>query len=208
MGKFSSNFLSLTERTDQETDVAGVSQLITRNEIPSKFIAISDDGDAQRLGISLSAEVDISTGATSYTISGLPSGIRNMQAMTANMSTDGTSSIIVQLGTAGGVVATGYLGMVGRILTTSPNTTSMTTGFGLVQGSIAASDTLQSNTTISLQNATTNTWLATGTACKSNSSSMYFTSGQIALSGELLTVTLTNLSLDAFDNGVFSLLFT
>lgn len=64
--------------------------------------------------------------------SGVASYLNRITVMFSGLSSNGTSPYIIQLGDAGGVENTGYLGSATEVRGT-PTTTSFTTGFGVAQ---------------------------------------------------------------------------
>jgi hypothetical protein len=82
--------------------------------------------------ITLMATQTASTTVVSFT--GIPSGTRRITVMGSGVSTNGTSGMMVVLGDAGGPELTGYTGGVG----VGAATTAFTTGFGVMEGCVAA----------------------------------------------------------------------
>ena len=80
-----------------------------------------------------------STSGTAIDFTGIPSWVKRVTVMFNGVSTNGTSLVQIQLGTSGGVEATGYAATLFAV--TGSNTCAVsgyTAGFGVV-GSLAAS---------------------------------------------------------------------
>ena len=72
---------------------------------------------------------------TAVTFTGIPSSARRITLMFSNINTNGTSIPIVQIGTAGGFITTGYLGSGTSYSGSNIGTaSSFTTGFGIAGG--------------------------------------------------------------------------
>jgi hypothetical protein len=100
-----------------------------------------------------------STSGTSIDFTGLPSWIKKITVMFANVSTTGTVPITFRLGTSGGIQATGYTGAQGYV---GPGTvfTNMSTGFEIYNDTAAI--TYSGSITFNLLDASTNLWVANG----------------------------------------------
>jgi hypothetical protein len=72
---------------------------------------------------------------------GIPSWVKRITVMLAGVSTSGTSSLIVRIGDSGGIVSTGYQGVVAGIVSTSVSTGTTTTGF-LIGGASATNQAI------------------------------------------------------------------
>lgn len=146
---------------------------------------------------------------TSVTASGtsvdfpVPSWATKITVSFASLSTNGTSQPIIQLGDAGGIETTGYLGAAAIGSSgVSPTVNNYTTGFGL--GSTAAANILHGGFVITLIDA--NTWSAIGNLSMSNAAAFISSSGSKPLSATLTTVRLTTLGgVDTYDGGLVNI---
>lgn len=205
MGKISSTELSLVERVGAEADVAGSAQLLVRNETPNKFIARDETGDEQRLGISLGIEVDVSTGATSFDITGIPSGVRQITAMLIGVSTSSTSDYIIQLGTSGGIVTTGYQG---RCVSPGASFSAYSNGFVILL-TVGAAGLHTGRLSLSLQNKTDVSWVGSSLLSGTNTNVLDVGAGDVSLASELAQLRLTTVGgTNTFDAGVWSIQFS
>jgi hypothetical protein len=111
----------------------------------------------------------------------------------------------VQLGTSGGVVATGYSGSSSN-LSSAVTSASYTTGFG-IKGYDAIAYVMSG--IFHIANVSSNTWVASGTL--GNPTSVVLTSvtgGSVALGGTLDRVRITTVNgTDTFDSGSINLLY-
>ena len=150
----------------------------------------------------VSGTAQASTSGTSIDFTGIPSWVKRITVMMVGISTNGTNKFLIQLGTAGGVVATGYLGTM-----YNPNSFfGFSTGFQLGGGVAAGNYSGQS--IICLQNASTNTWTETSNLMRNDAADGAFGGGSIALSGALTTVRITTVgSTDTFDAGSINILY-
>jgi hypothetical protein len=142
-----------------------------------------------------------STSGTSIDFTGIPEWVQRVTMMFAEVSKNGTSIPIIQIGDSGGIEATGYAGASSNLAPGSLNTANFTTGFGLQANSTAAS-VWSGSLVLTLMDAATNTWTCMGMAGRSDAANQSVTSGSKALSGALTQVRLTCVNgTDAFDAG-------
>ena len=127
----------------------------------------------------------------------IPSGVKKFVVTYVGVSA-GTDNGIIQLGDASGVVATGYLGVAGR-LNATPIATAHSTGM-LLRGDGTTTET-HGSMTFTLHDAATNTWVASGVFGDAVNTLVNATGGSIVLSSELTTVRCTNVSASTFDAG-------
>jgi len=151
-----------------------------------------------------------STSGTSIDFTSIPSWVDRITVMFNGVSTSGTSPPQIQLGDSGGVETTGYAGTSSAIAGGTAQAV-FTTGFGLgVNTSNWSSSVVVSGAiTITLLNSSTNTWVASGSLGRSDSTgSTYFTSGGKSLSATLDRVRITTVNgTDTFDAGTINILY-
>ena len=151
-----------------------------------------------------SGTTQASTSGTSITFTGIPAYVKRITVMFNGVSTNGTSAILIQLG-SGSPTTSGYLSGSVRANASAVNGVAYTTGFGF--NIAAASDALCGLTTISTLGA--NIWTASGN-CTSNAGSLYMmtTAGNVTLSGILDRVIVTTVNgTDTFDAGSINILY-
>jgi len=144
-----------------------------------------------------------STSGTSIDFTGIPSWVKRITVMFNNISTSGTSDILVQLG-AGSVTVTGYLGSSTSSGTGSA-TSSYTTGYGIKNNSGAP---LIAQGSMSISTLGSNIWVEQGCLGNSNTANTSFTGGSVTLGGTLDRVRITTVNgTDTFDAGSINILY-
>lgn len=132
----------------------------------------------------------------SLNFSGLPSGIKALDIPFANVSTNGTSDVILQIGDSGGLKTSGYLGG-SEIPSTGVN---YTTGFG-IRGPSAAY-VRHGIYSLRLIDEASFLWAASFSMGNSGATDTSFGGGSVALSGALDRFTFTTVGgTDAGDGG-------
>jgi hypothetical protein len=150
--------------------------------------------------ITLGAAVN-STSGTAFDFTDIPAGVNRVTVHFVNVSTNGTSDILIQIGTSGGVEDTEYLGASIETDAT-PVATQFTTGFGLE----ASGSGNARHGSVTLNRVTGNTWAAAGTVALSNAASVIITAGSKTLAGQLDRVRVTTVGgSQAFDLGVIGI---
>jgi hypothetical protein len=126
----------------------------------------------------------------------LPSGIKRITIMLNQVSTNGTSTTMIRIGTGGSPDTSGYV--------SASVSTGYTAGFGIVAAPAAANITAKF--VLDLMDSSTNTWNIDGTWYRSDNATPYSISGIKALSGVLNIVRLTTSGgTDAFDSGTMNI---
>jgi len=146
------------------------------------------------------------TSGTSHDFTGIPSWVKKITIMFSGVSSNGTSDYLIQLGDSGGVEVIGYLGS-GSSVATTVGTINYTTGFGFNYGGGAAA-IIHGSLTLSLEDASTNTWVAQSNIGQSNSAASSIIAGEKSLSAVLDRIRLTTVNgTDAFDAGSINILY-
>lgn len=141
------------------------------------------------------------TSGTSITFTGIPAGTKQIFVMFRSVSTDSGSRILVQIGDAGGIETTGYLGARARLVdAASPVLNSNTEGFETSYND--GSFFIHGQIIISLENSTNNIWVASGVIGTTNGDQIFVQGNSKALSQELDRLRITTQTGTAnFDNG-------
>ena len=146
-----------------------------------------------------------STSGTSIDFTALPSWIKRITVMLSGVSTNSTSSKLVQLGTGSTVfTTTGYVS-TGTILTNGAAISSVgqTVGFHLYSN--AAADEISGQFVIT--NVTGNLWVASYSASM-NTTSTGVGGGRVSLGSTLTAVRITTVNgTDTFDAGTINILY-
>jgi hypothetical protein len=143
-----------------------------------------------------------STSGTSIDFTSIPSWVKRITVMFKAVSTNGSSPVMVQLG-SGSIDATGYAGSVDFVEDNSAGTT-FSTGFA-IDKSLGASDTRTGHMTIVLFGS--NNWNETSTI-SNNATALLLGAGDKTLSGTLDRVRITTVGgTDTFDAGSVNILY-
>ena len=149
-----------------------------------------------------SSPVATTSGATVDLSTSVPTWAKRLTLLFNGVSTSGSNPVLVQIGDSGGFATTGYLG-AGSSIGGSAATSNYTTGFGLFVA--AASRVQHGSVTLSLADASTNTWVASGVTGCSDAATMQLVAGSKALSAALDRVRV--LTADTFDAGSITLVW-
>jgi hypothetical protein len=143
-----------------------------------------------------------STSGTSIDFTGIPSWVKRITVMLQDVSTNGSSNLLIQLGDSGGVETTGYLGAGNN---SAVGVSNFTTGFGSNLANTSGS-ILQGIVTI--QNINGNSWIASGALSRSDAAALGTTAGSKSLSATLDRVRITTVNgTDTFDAGSINILY-
>ena len=144
-----------------------------------------------------------STSGTSIDFTSIPSWVKRITILLNNVSTNGTSNLMVQLGDVGGIEATGYVGSA-----YSPAVYTVETIGALLTATSSAASVFAGIVTITLIDATTNAWMinSSGTASGVNTLSIGGFSKSTSATLDRIRVTTAN-GTDAFDAGMINTLY-
>ncbi len=147
----------------------------------------------------------VTASGTSVDFTSIPSWVKKITVMFDGVSTNGTSSFLVQLGDSGGIENTGYIAGSTYSNNTSA-TTSSTAGYILNYGGFAsAATTIQG--VLSVNNLNTNTWVASH-AVSGNTGPSVYGGGSKTLSATLDRIRITTVNgTDTFDAGSINILY-
>ena len=151
-----------------------------------------------------SATAQASTSGTSIDFTSIPSWVKRITVMFNGVSVSGASSFLIQLGTSGGIVATGYVGGGFRSGGNTVATSNFTTGFGFNN----TTGTSVYGGTAVLANVTGNIWCSSGVISAGTGETIATTAGNITLGGVLTQVRITTVNgTDTFDAGSINILY-
>ena len=146
-----------------------------------------------------------STSGSSIDFTGIPSWVERITISLSNVSTNGTSQPIFQIGDSGGIETTGYVTTYTNITATASASASSTTGWQIPSGS--AVRVIQGALTLTLVNPATNTWVGTG-SFSTDTPQVGWNCGIKPLSATLDRVRITTVGgTDLFDAGVINILY-
>jgi hypothetical protein len=147
------------------------------------------------------ATAQASTSGTSIDFTSIPSWVRRITVMFSGVSTNGTSSILIQLGTSGGIVSSGYASTAAIQNGTASNSTA-----GFIVGASVGIANIASGIA-NICNLSGNTWIDTSTL-KRDTGGLTYSAGDIALGGTLDRVRITTAGgTDTFDAGSINILY-
>jgi hypothetical protein len=144
------------------------------------------------------------TSGTSHDFTGVPSGVKKITVTLQGVSTNGTSSVVLQLGDSGGVETSGYAGSVYDWaawvdLSGYPGFSDNTSGVSVLR---------EGTFELTLIDSSTNTWACTYMIGFSHSAGGRIGSGTKSLSGTLDRVRLTTGNgTDTFDAGKVNIVY-
>jgi hypothetical protein len=143
------------------------------------------------------------TSGTGLDFDTLPSWVKKITVMLSGVSTNGSNNILIQLGTASGIEATGYISTMGVINAGVASQGTSTTGF--MVSSQTATRTAYGIVTISLLGS--NLWVY-NSIVRSDTTVIAYGAGDKTLSGTLDRVRVTSTgSTDTFDAGTVNILY-
>lgn len=140
------------------------------------------------------------TAGTAIDFGSLPAGLRRISIYFVGVSFNATAQPLIQIGTSGGIVTTGYLSSGGNLLPTTTLANS-TAGFILVGATVAATGVFHGKITLEMEN-TSGTWVCVSNLGRSDTADMHVSGGSKALGGTLDRVRITTVAGTAtFDAG-------
>jgi len=146
-----------------------------------------------------------STSGTSIDFTGIPAWAKRITIMFGGVSTNGTSIILVQLGTSGGIQNTSYTSGAWQANSNNSNSTAGFLTSGTTTVATAAWDGLA---TLALLNSSTSIWAFTSILSGSTAGINSMGAGAKTLSATLDRVRITTVSgTDTFDAGSINILY-
>lgn len=153
------------------------------------------------------ATLQPTTSGTSVDFTGIPSFVRRITMILNLVSTNGTSSLLVQIGPVGGVETTAYSGGYSNLRTGAfPVTAAATNGLQLATDPDDAASTRVGIVTATKLDG--NTWILSGNIARSNNGAAALASASKTLAGTLDRIRLTTVNgTDAFDAGSVNVIY-
>jgi len=149
--------------------------------------------------------VNAATGSpTSIDFTNIPSWVKRIIFMYSGVSSSSTSAYLLQIGSSGTPVTTGYVGAIGGINAGTTASVTFSTGFNINRTTIAANNY---QGIVTLVNVTGNIWTESSNSAD-NTTILTNGAGSITLSGTLNILRLTTVSgTDTFDAGTVNILY-
>ena len=153
-----------------------------------------------------------STSGTSIDFTGIPTGTKQIIVSFVDVSTDGGSPYLIQIGDSGGVEVSGYGGRSAAFNSggTAQFASSSAGYLNRVNDQGSGTSTFVSGSiTVTLQNSTSRTWVATGMLFSTGATvECAFTGGSKSLSATLDRLRITTVNgTDAFDSGSINIAY-
>ena len=161
--------------------------------------------DGREQAPSIQAEVATTSGTAVTIASAVPAWVKSFAIGMADVSTNGTSVIIVQLGDSGGYETTGYTGAN----FSDGGVTQLTSGFILMPAAYAtAADAINGMLIFTRQDSATQKWCCHGGTGRSAGTAGCSVSGYKTLSDVLTQIRITTANgTDTFDSGAVSITY-
>ena len=156
-----------------------------------------------KLSQPLTSGTAVTASGTSVDFTGIPSWVKRVTVMFAGVSTNGTSSLLVQLGDSGGIETTGYVSTGTGTTASSGGTVSSTAGY--IIRDLSASAVMSGQMVITLLG--NNQWCSSH-VITFDSTAMQLGGGSKTLSDTLTQVRITTVNgTDTFDAGSINILY-
>jgi len=172
--------------TTGDQTIAGVKTFSSQPVLPQKLTS----GTAQN-----------TTSGTSIDFTSIPSWVKRITVMVNGLSSNGTSNLLIQLGTTSSIESTGYASS-----TSGGGTNVFSTAGYILTGSVSAASALQGS--IQLANLNGNEWVASGALSYATTTTPSVICGGKTLGGLLTRIRLTTVGgTDTFDAGSINILY-
>tara|TARA_Y100001938_G_scaffold25227_1_gene33493 strand:+ start:8853 stop:10061 length:1209 start_codon:yes stop_codon:yes gene_type:complete len=201
MGSDAQGDVLFYDGTDYARLAAGTSGQVLKTQGAGSDPAWSDE-DAL---IALSAE-QATTSGTSFDFTSIPAGVRTVRVLLNGVSLSGNDDLLIQLGTSGGVVTSGYVSRSVRLNNLGNSEVDDSTS-GIIVKNGALGHTHHGVVNLYLQDGANHTWVSdhsgstSATTCSTGG-------GSVTLSGELTQLRLTRTGSNTFDAGSASIQYS
>jgi hypothetical protein len=145
----------------------------------------------------------VTASGTSVNFTGIPAGVNRVTLMFAGVSTNGSSSITVQLGTSSGLESSGYLGSISTIGTGAANGPAISY-FIICQNNTPAS-VYHGSMILSRLNG--NVWVQQSIVTRSDANSVNVLAGSKSLGAVLDRISISTVIGNSFDAGTINIMY-
>ena len=153
----------------------------------------------------VSGTAQASTSGTSINFTDIPSWVKRITVMFKAVSTNGTSNWLVRLGTASGIVSTGYLGSSAYV---GPTTGGANSTVGFIINAGGSAQVMHGTMVLCLQESSSNSWVQSATLGDSSQAYIFLSGGSLAMAGVLTQLRITTVNgTDTFDAGSINILY-
>lgn len=153
--------------------------------------------------IQLGTQVNVS-GNLAVDFTGIPASARRVTVNLSEVSTNGSSAIVLRVGTSSGIVSSGYDDAAVQV--TNTGTSTVTTGGVGFAISRVASDTNETTGSISLNLIGSNVWVESGVTTITSGNGITSSAGRVQLAGPLERLRLSMFNgTDSFDSGLVNI---
>jgi len=136
------------------------------------------------------------TSGTAFDFTGIPSSVNKVTMISKGVSLSGADLVLIQLGTSGGIVTSGYAGAGGAIISTNVNEESSTSGLAIRLGTTRGAN---GSVVFTRMSSGGTVWSAQGVSGDSNG--VFISGASVDIGGELTQVRLTRDASDTFVSG-------
>ena len=164
-------------------------------------------GAAPSWGSALTQATAQTASGTSVNFSSVPSTVKRITVMLNGVSTSGNNPPIIQVGTSGGIVSSGYNAQSAGVSTTDNITrgATSTSGFNATGGQTWSASVLLYGSLV-IENINSNNWVARGIFWGGGAYTT-FVAGAVNLSGVLNQINITINGTDTFDAGTINIMY-
>ena len=146
-----------------------------------------------------------STSGTNIDFTGIPSWVKRITVMFSGVSLSGSSNVIIQLGTSGGFVTSGYLTYGSSFNATAVESIFPNSGVACLNLVGTGADTVGG--AVSISNLSGNSWVSQGSVVL-NGANGAVTGGNITLAGVLDRIRIASANgTDTFDAGLINIMY-
>lgn len=183
--------------------VSGVAERVTLGSIGR--VLKSDGTDAVWADEITTGAGAASTSGSAVNFGGIPAGVNEVVVYFVGVSTNGTDTPVIQLGTSGGLTTSGYVGGTGTMVNAAASAAVNHSGGVPIAGAVSAASVLHGMVTFRRYVVGGNTWVYSGSMGFSNAAGATSIGGYVPLSAELTQLSIV--TSDTFDAGSINIAY-